>query len=159
MGEKRWYIVECYLTAVDGETIQDVEVAIAERPRGTELIVGGDLNVDLEKASGRGQDEEIAMAVALACLGDLEGNFLMLQQVWSKDRRTWEVVRQGKVGRSRTDYILGSDHWIFQNVAVWDLMHNSHHFMILGCLNGASPKGKLSLPQAQDAPPTMSTWP
>ena len=37
---------------------------MAERPRGTELTVVGDFNVDLEKTRGQGQDEEIATAVA-----------------------------------------------------------------------------------------------
>ena len=39
--ERRWYIVKCYLTPVDGVTIQDVEAVMTERPRGAELIVEG----------------------------------------------------------------------------------------------------------------------
>ena len=37
--------------------------------------------------------------------------------------------------RSRTDYILGSDSRLFQNVAVWDTRHNTHHYLVLGCLH------------------------
>ena len=35
---------------------------------------------------------------------------------------------------------LGSDRLIFQNVAIQDLRHNSDHFMVIGCLNGTSPR-------------------
>ena len=35
---------------------------------------------------------------------------------------------------------MGSDHQIIQNVAVWDPRHNSDHFMVMGCLRGASPR-------------------
>ena len=49
------------------------------------------------------------------------------------------MARQGREVRYWTDYILGSDHRIFQNVAVQDLRHKSDHHMVLGCLRVASP--------------------
>ena len=42
------------------------------------------------------------------------------------------MVRQGMVVRSCMKYILGSDHWIFQNVDVRDPRHNSNHIMVIG---------------------------
>ena len=48
-GERLWYIVGCYLAPGERATIQDVEAAMEEWPRGIELIVAGDLNVDLER--------------------------------------------------------------------------------------------------------------
>ena len=48
------------------------------------------------------------------------------------------VVGQGRVVWSCTDYIMGSDRWIFQNMSVQDPRHNSNHIMVLGCLCGAS---------------------
>ena len=39
--------------------------------------------------------------------------------------------------RSRTDYILGTDRCLFQNIAVRDPWHNTDHYMVLGCLPGA----------------------
>ena len=56
-GETPWYIDVCYLAPGDGATIRDVEAAISERLRGTDLIVVGDLNVDLERMGVRGQDK------------------------------------------------------------------------------------------------------
>ena len=74
MWERRWYIVVCYLAPGDGTMIRDVEVAMAEKLRGIDLIVAVDLNVDLEKSGGWGRNEEIAAAVATTGLGDLVGH-------------------------------------------------------------------------------------
>ena len=46
-GERRWYIVEFYLTPDDTSTIESVVAAIKERPRGTEPLVAGDFNLKL----------------------------------------------------------------------------------------------------------------
>ena len=48
--------------------------------------------------------------------------------------------RQGRLVRSRTYYILGSNHRIFQNVAARDPRHNSNHCMVVGSLHGSSPR-------------------
>ena len=68
MGDRCYNIIGCYLAPGDGATIRGVETAMAEWLRGAELIVTGDLNVDMERAGGRGRDEEIAAAVAMANL-------------------------------------------------------------------------------------------
>ena len=47
------------------------------------------------------------------------------------------MVREGKVVRSRTDYILGIDRSLFRNLSVWDPRHNTNHFMVMGCLRSA----------------------
>ena len=111
---------------------------MAERPRGAEFIVSGDLKVDLYKTGGQVWDEEIAAVVVMAGLEYFAGNILLLRRSYCKDQRTWVVVRQGRVVRSRTDHILGSNRWIFQNVALRNLRHNSYHCMVLGCPGGAS---------------------
>ena len=56
MEEGRWYIAGYYLAPGDCTMIQDVETAMAEKLRGTELIIAGDLKVDLEKSCGRGRE-------------------------------------------------------------------------------------------------------
>ena len=50
------------------------------------------------------------------------------------------MVMQGRVVRSWTDYILGSDCWIFENVAAREPRHNSQHLMVIGCLRSALPR-------------------
>ena len=49
-------------------------------------------------------------------------------------------MKQGREVRFRTDYILGSDCQIFQNVAAQDPRHNSGHYVVMGCLWGAYPR-------------------
>ena len=48
------------------------------------------------------------------------------------------VVGQVREVRSWTEYILGSDRRIFQNMAVQDLRRNSDNSMVLGCLHLSS---------------------
>ena len=100
---------------------------MVERLRGAELIVVGDQNGYLESTGGRGQDEDIAGVVATAGLEDIIAHFISQRRVFNSDWRTWVMVRQKRDVRSRTDYILGSDCRIFQNVAVRDLQRNYDH--------------------------------
>ena len=44
------------------------------------------------------------------------------------------MVREGKVVRSRTNYILGTYQSLFWNVSVRDPRRNTNHYMVLGCL-------------------------
>ena len=108
--------------------------------KGAELIVAGDLNVELKNSSGQGGYEDIMVAVATTGLEDITGDLFLQRREWCKDRRTWAVVRKGRVVRSWTDYILGSDCRIFQNVSVRDPRHTSDQFMVVGCLCGAFPR-------------------
>ena len=64
-------------------------------------------------------------------------HFLPCQHKWGRERRTWSTVREGKVVRSRTNYILGTDHRLFWNVSVRDPRHNTDHYMLLGCLRSS----------------------
>ena len=76
-GERRWYIVGCYLALGDGATIQEVEAEVAEPPRGTDLIVAGDSKVDLERTSRCGRDEDIAATAATEGIEDISAHFLL----------------------------------------------------------------------------------
>ena len=76
-------------------------------------------------------------------VGGSSDNFLPQWRPWCRGRRTWAMVQLGREVRSRTDYILGYDRQIIQNVDVRDPQHNSNHFMVMGCLCGASPREHL----------------
>ena len=121
-----------------GTAIRDVETAIAERPKGIELIFAGDLNVDLGKEGEWGRDGGIVAALATEGLENLVVHFFPIRRAWCRDRRTWGAVSQGRVVRYRAEYILGTDRRILHSMAVWDPRHNSDHFMVVGCLHGAS---------------------
>ena len=48
------------------------------------------------------------------------------------------MVCLGREVRSRTDYILGAELYLFRNVFVRNPRHNSDHYFILGCLRSAT---------------------
>ena len=56
-GDRRCYIVECYLATDYISTKEDVVAAIGTRPRGGALLVIGDFNTDLAATEGREWDE------------------------------------------------------------------------------------------------------
>ena len=50
------------------------------------------------------------------------------------------MIREEREVRSQTYYILGTDLRLIGNVSVRDPMHNSDHYIVLGCLHSASLK-------------------
>ena len=85
--------------------------------------------------------EEIAAALASSGLEDMIAYFLPRRKSWSRDGRIWSMRRGDKVVRSQTDYLLGIDHRLYQNLSVRDVRHNSDHYLVLGCLQGAPAGG------------------
>ena len=49
-GARRWYIIICYFSPDNAETIERVVTSLGDRPKGTALIVAADLNMDLGDA-------------------------------------------------------------------------------------------------------------
>ena len=138
-GDRRWYIVGCYLAPDNASTIEDVVAAIGKRPRGDMLVVVGDLNTDLAAPEVRKWDEGISAALAEEGLEDTSGHFLPRHNTWLKDGHTWAMHLGGQEVRSRTNYILGTDSCLFQNITVRDASHNTDHYLVLGCIRGAAP--------------------
>ena len=136
-GARRWYIIGCYLAPYDTETIERVVTALGYRPKGTALIVVGDLNTDLEDSESDRRGTEIVAAMTEAGLEDMTAHFLPRKRRWGRERQMWSMVREGKVVRSRTNYLLGTDRSLFRNMSVWDPQHNTNHFMVVGCLCSA----------------------
>ena len=123
-GERRWYIVGCYLAPNDTLTIESVVAALKEHPGGAKLLVAGDLNVNLAEPEGDQRGEDIAASMAKEGLEDMLAHFLPRRRSWCRDGRTWSMIREGREVRYRTDYILGTDRRLFGNVSVWDPRHN-----------------------------------
>ena len=136
-GGWRWYIVGVYLAPEDTTTMERVSKAIRIKPRGAELLVAGDFNVDLASPEGDWRAEDIATSLATEGLEDMARYFLPRENRWCRDRRTWGVIRKGSEVRSRKDYILGTDRRLFKNIAVRYPRHNSDHYMVLGCIPSA----------------------
>ena len=136
-GERRWYIIRCYLAPDDTKTIERVVTALGDRPKGTALVVAGDLNTDLEDSESDRRGTYIAAVMTMAGVEHMTAHFLPRKRRWGRERRTCSMVREGKVVRSRTDYIIGIDRNLFRNVSVRDPRHNTNHFMVVGCLRSA----------------------
>ena len=71
---------------------------------------------------------------------DMGFHFLPWSNLWLKDMCTWRMQRNRQEVRSWTDYILGTDHRLFQDVAAWDTRHYLGHYMVLGYLRGEPAK-------------------
>ena len=128
----------CYLYPNDNLTIERVVKALRERPKGAELLVAGDLNINFAAPEGDRREENIAATFATEELEDMAPHFLPRQCRWCRDRKRWGMLRKGREVRSRTDYILGMDRCLSGNVSIRDPWHNSDHYMVLGCLPSAS---------------------
>ena len=80
------------------------------------------------------RDEEIAMELATAGLEYMSAHLLPRRKPWPRDRRTWSMQSGDQVVHYRTDYILGTDHCLYQNMLVWDVQHNMDYYLVLVCL-------------------------
>ena len=99
--------------------METVIAAIGRKPPGADLMVAGDFNVDILAPEGR-RAENIATDMATVGVEYMAQHFMPQRRRWSRDRRTWDQRRKGKLVRSQTDYILGTDRRLFKNVAVRD---------------------------------------
>ena len=95
-GERRWYIVECYLALDNTWRIESVIAALKERPRGAELLVAEDFKSNLAEPEGDRRGEDIAAAMATEGLEDISAHFLPRRRSWYKDGRTWSMIREGR---------------------------------------------------------------
>ena len=95
-GQRRWYIIGCYLAPDDAQTIERVVTSLGDQPKRTALVVAGDLNTDLGEVECDRRGAEISAAITEAGLEDMAAHFLPRQRRWGRDRRTWDMVRGGK---------------------------------------------------------------
>ena len=82
-----------------------------------ELVFVGYLNGDLER-TGR-------VSVVTVGIQDISAHYLPRRRAWNWYQTPREVVKQGRLMRSLTAYIMCYDRQIFQNVAIQDPWHDS----------------------------------
>ena len=92
---RRWYIIGFYLAPDDAEKIERVVTALGDRPRGTALIVAGDLNTDLGDTENDSRGLKITAAMMETGVEDMRVHFLPRKRKWGRERRTWSMVRKG----------------------------------------------------------------
>ena len=92
---RRWYIVVCYLASDDNSTIERVIEVLKERPKGAELRVAGDMNVNLADPEGDRREEGIAATLETEGLEDMAAHFLPRRRPWCWYGRTWSMLLKG----------------------------------------------------------------
>ena len=104
---------------------------------------------------------KIAVALTEAGVEDMSEHFLPRKRLWGRECRTWSMVREGRVVRSRTEYLLGTDRSLFRNVSVQDPSHKTDHYMLVGHLHSATArdhvhhiKGRRKMPLKPPTEPT-----
>ena len=86
----------------DASTLEIVVAEIGQRPRGTELLVAGNFNTDMELPDRLKRNELIAKAIATEGLEDMTKRFLPHKLPCTKDSRTWIMIRRGQEVGSQT---------------------------------------------------------
>ena len=76
--------------------MERVVEALRSRPRGAELLVEGDFNMNLASPEGDRRAEDIATTLAAEGLEDMEKHFLSRESRWCRDRSTWGMLRKGR---------------------------------------------------------------
>ena len=84
MGARRWYIIGCYLAPDDTSTIESVVAALKERPKGTALLVTGDLKTALDDPENDRRGTEIAAALTEAGVEDTTVHLLPRRRRWRR---------------------------------------------------------------------------
>ena len=84
-GAWRWYIIGCYLVPDDTSTIERVVAALKERPKGTALLVAGDLNTALDDPEHDRRGTETAAALTEAGLADMTAHLLPRRRRWGRE--------------------------------------------------------------------------
>ena len=113
-------------------TIEGVVAGIIQRPWGPALLVVGDFNTNLAALEVWERDMGTAAIMMEEGMEDMILHYLPCHKPWFKDFRIWDMNRGGWEVRSWTDYILGKNSHLFQNVSVQDLRHNTEHYLVLG---------------------------
>jgi hypothetical protein len=138
-GGKRWKAVGIYIppSEVDGSTLRQLDAALKDGP--VQILLAGDLNVDIISPRDNAQDTEIVAALSSYGLDDTGRHFKQRKRY--ARRWTYQVKTNGIVIKARCDAMMGSDrHW-FQSVRILDPTDfTSDHFMIIGEITASPAK-------------------
>ena len=78
----------------------------------------------------------IAAAMLMDGLEDITYHFLPCKLPRNRYYQTCSMLRCVQEVRYQTDYILGKDHCLIQNMAILDTRYKIDHYLVLGCLRG-----------------------
>ena len=107
-----------YITPSDASAIEDVTATVRSQLYGYDLLMAGKLNANLAELEGTPRVEAIADELVVVGLEEMGLHLLLRCKLWFQDRCKCSMIRDGREVRSWTDYILGTDRRLFQDVAV-----------------------------------------
>ena len=105
-----------------------------ERPQEDELLVAGDVNINMKEPEGDHMEEYIAADLTILGLEDMSTHILPRPCPWYRDGRTWRMVWSEREVQFQTDYTLRIYCRLFKKVTALDPRHNSDHCLVLVCL-------------------------
>ena len=114
----------CYIEPRNASITEDIAVVIRDLPYRADLLVAVYLNANLEETEVTPQMGAIGDELEAAGLMYMGLKFLPRRKPWLQGGFTWRIQRGGREVRSWTDYILGTDHILFQYLAVRDTQHH-----------------------------------
>ena len=129
---QRCYVVGLYLVPDKASAIKAVMAAIRQRPHGADLMLYGDFNANFTVPDENAQNKEIMSALSTAGLEYTSAHLLPRRKPLLRDRQKWIVLFRVQELCSQTNYILGIDCHLLQNVAVQDAWHNTYRYLVLG---------------------------
>ena len=106
MGSIRFFVVGCHIPPSDLETLESIDKAWCECPKGAHPILVGDLNLNL-RAPCTEREETIAEQVDAMNLVDMSRHFCQCSgnRLW--ERWIWRMRREGRWISSQCDYCIG----------------------------------------------------
>ena len=128
----------CYITLDDASIIEAFVVDIGQWPHGEWLLVDGNFNTDLAAPEGNTHNKDITSNLTTMGLENMISHFIPQRKKLLRDGQTWSMIYGGPEVRSRTYYILGTDHRLIQNMLFRDARYNTYHYLVLGYLHGAA---------------------
>jgi hypothetical protein len=142
-GGKRYYAVECYIPPTNLTTLEHVEAAWIECPKGRIPILLGDLNIKL--ASPRNERDELIAEHVGDNMGlvNMSCHFRQCRWTRAQGRWTWRMRRGGRWVSFQCDYFLGReiDHRRFHNISLrMPSHHDSDHCAIIAKFYSADQK-------------------
>ena len=129
-------MVGYYIAPHDASTLESAVAAIGHMYRGAYTLVSRDFNTDLELMDSKKCDQAIAAAMETEILEDMTEQLFSCKLPWAQDGQTWSMFCCVQYVSYQTYCILGTDHRMFQNVAIRYPRHKTDHCMVLGCLSG-----------------------
>jgi exonuclease III len=129
-GGKRWRAIGIYIPPgeTNGATLGHLDAALLDYSG--EILLGGDLNIDLIRLSEPSRDVKIATMLSSYGMDDMTRHFC--QRTRHKNRWTWRQKRTPRYVKTRCDGIMASDRRWFRNIRIVDPPgYDSDHYMLV----------------------------